>query len=122
MKRLLSLLFICLYAFAARAQNDTSYLQKFRENQAYLKKLQSNSWSALRKDTTQPNRLFSLFNPKPGVYRLRQDNMPCIVPDTKDLAIIPNAWKGPVKVPFRGNSPRIPNPALPVIIQPKGKP
>jgi len=28
---------------------------------------------------------------RPGVYPLAQDQMPCIVPDTKELAIMPNA-------------------------------
>jgi hypothetical protein len=32
-------------------------------------------------------------NPEPGVYSLPQDNMPCIVPDTKELAAMPNAFK-----------------------------
>jgi hypothetical protein len=45
---------------------------------------------------------------KPGVYALPQDNMPCIVPDTKDIAAIPNAWLRP-SVPFRS---AIPNPGL----------
>ena len=27
---------------------------------------------------------------KPGVYALPQDNMPCVVPNTKDIAQIPN--------------------------------
>jgi hypothetical protein len=30
-------------------------------------------------------------NYKPGVYALRQDGMPCIVPNTADIAAIPNA-------------------------------
>ena len=54
-----------------------------------------------------------LVNPKkPGVYRLK-GGMPCIVPDTKDIAAIPNAWKGAVKAPYKSNPPVIPNPSLP---------
>lgn len=45
---------------------------------------------------------------KPGVYALPQDNMPCLVPDIKDIAAIPNAWPRP-KVPFKS---AIPNPGL----------
>lgn len=50
---------------------------------------------------------------KPGVYRLQQDGMPCIVPDTKDIAAMPNAFKGEAKVPFLAQPPRIPNAAAP---------
>jgi hypothetical protein len=42
----------------------------------------------------------------PGVYNLRQDNMPCIVPDLTATNPIPNAF--PVTIPFVG---RIPNAA-----------
>ena len=45
---------------------------------------------------------------KPGVYALPHDNMPCLVPDTKDIAAIPNVWRNP-SVPFISN---IPNPGL----------
>lgn len=48
---------------------------------------------------------------KPGVYRLPQDGMPCIVPDTKEVAAIPNGFKGKASIPFTGNPPRIPNPS-----------
>lgn len=50
-------------------------------------------------------------NKKPGVYRLQQDGMPCIVPDTKDIAAMPNAFKGEIKVPFVAKPPHIPNAA-----------
>lgn len=46
----------------------------------------------------------------PGIHRLPQDGMICYVPDTKDIAAIPNVYKGKVRVPFTGNPPRIPNP------------
>ena len=50
------------------------------------------------------------FGKHPRVYSLPQDNMPCIVPDTKDLAAIPNVWPGKVERRFKS---RIPNPYLP---------
>ena len=49
--------------------------------------------------------------PAPGIYQLRQDRMPCIIPDTREIAPIPNAWKA-VTMPFSGN---IPNPAVPKV-------
>ena len=40
---------------------------------------------------------------KPGIYALRQDNMPCKVPDTNGLVQIPNG--APVTLPFKSNMP-----------------
>jgi len=55
----------------------------------------------------------------PGVYFLPQDNMPCLVPDTKDIAMIPNGWPS-VQVPFKS---AIPNPGLKnkLLIEPMSK-
>ena len=50
---------------------------------------------------------------KLGVYRLQQDNMPCIVLNTEGIATIPNAFKGQVKVPFMAKPRRTPNAAKP---------
>ena len=36
---------------------------------------------------------------KPGIYSLPQDRMPCIVPDTGNIVLIPNAFPN-VSVPF----------------------
>lgn len=57
---------------------------------------------------------------EPGIYYLPQDNMPCIVPGTKDLAAIPNAWPR-AQIPFNST---IPNPGLqnkPLVPQLKDK-
>src|SRR6188472_818227 len=56
--------------------------------------------------------------PPPGIYRLRQDGMPCIVPDTKGIAPMPNAMNAPVTIPYSGN---IPNPAVPRIFSFRNK-
>jgi len=63
-------------------------------------------------DTTAKGKQLSaiLKNPTPGVYRMPQDGMPCVVPDTKEIAAMPNAWKGKLGMPYQG---RIPNPAVP---------
>lgn len=53
------------------------------------------------------------LNPQqPGVYALPLDRMPCIVPETKDLAVLPNIWKGKVGVPFNS---QMPNSAQPYV-------
>jgi hypothetical protein len=46
----------------------------------------------------QPNKL------SPGIYKLPQDNMTCIVPDTKDVVAMPNA-ASQVKIFFKTNIP-----------------
>lgn len=118
MKRLLPLL---LLSFAAQAQNPKFDAKKFKEDASYRDAL----LNYLSQKNQRENASIGgatvgspvLINPKPGVHRLPQDNMPCIVPDTKNIAAMPNAWKGAVKVPYRSNPPQIPNPALPIIIQ-----
>src|SRR5688572_25885617 len=42
---------------------------------------------------------------KPGIYSLPQDGMPCIVPDTQSIAVMPNAARREVTPPAN----RIPN-------------
>jgi hypothetical protein len=46
----------------------------------------------------------------PGIHRLRQDGMPCVVPDTRDIAVIPNSWKGRVVPYYHSGTAPIPNP------------
>lgn len=50
---------------------------------------------------------------KPGIYLLAQDNMPCIVPNTKNIAKVPNLWRGKVG-PYRAKIPNPLNPVLPL--------
>lgn len=40
----------------------------------------------------------------PGVHALPLDNMPCVVPDTKGIATLPNAFQKPL-IPFRSSIP-----------------
>jgi hypothetical protein len=51
------------------------------------------------------------------VYRLR-DGMPCIVPDTKDIAAMPNAWPAPQKLPYPTTIPNGGKGLFPVLPQP----
>jgi hypothetical protein len=48
------------------------------------------------------------------IIALPQDNMPCVIPDTKSIAVIPNAW-GKVTIPYRPDFHPIPNPGLPPV-------
>lgn len=51
---------------------------------------------------------YSTLRPKnlqPGVNRLPLDGTPCIVPDADKTVPMPNAWKGPLRVPFKKKKP-----------------
>lgn len=112
-KTLLITLVGCAAFSFVRAQNPVPKVTKvkpgttlqFKDGKYFLKPLN---------DTTVVfNNLIFPKKAKPGVYRLPQDNMPCIVPDTKDIAVMPNAFKGTVNVPFIAVPPRIPNAVVP---------
>jgi hypothetical protein len=60
--------------------------------------------AALDQDETD----YTVLRPKnlqPGVNRLPLDGTPCIVPDADKIAPMPNAWKGPLRVPFKKKKP-----------------
>ena len=113
MKPLLASLICCFAFFVVRAQNTGAKIVEIKPGMSfeyrdgkYFSKLLNDS-AIVRNGLSFPQ------NKKPGVYRLRQDGMPCIVPDTKDLAVMPNAFKGTIKIPFVSAPPRIPNAATP---------
>jgi hypothetical protein len=113
MKRLLPLLLSCFLLFESFAQDED--VQRFSDEAFNYKK----SFNKTRQATTFNDSNIVRQNPglligkKPGVYRLPQDNMPCIVPDSTKIVRIPNAWKGPKPIPYKSNPPRIPNPTKP---------
>ena len=73
---------------------------------------QVHKYNAFRGDSNFHLKMFPLgANQRPpGIYRLPIDRMPCVVPDLRASVAIPNAWKGPVMIPFHS---QIPNPSLP---------
>lgn len=119
MKRLL--LIACAgFVLQAGAQDFKDELEKLK-NRGLLKQgdvIELNNEQLRRHDSL--GKYFHdqvLKTQKPGVYALPQDNMPCLVPDTKEIAAIPNAW-GKLSVPFISN---IPNPGLKITpVVPKG--
>ncbi|MBC7863496.1 MAG: hypothetical protein IAF38_11005 [Bacteroidia bacterium] len=115
MKPLLPVIISCFATTAAQAQTDLTDLQKLNENPRYLQWFRDKvTVDPTKKDSfvnLQYGQLF-LKGAKPGVHRLPQDGMPCIVPDTKDIVAIPNLFKGKVSVPFVGSQPHIPNPLV----------
>jgi hypothetical protein len=79
----------------------------FGQTQPHLKaelkfKLDSNGNSLLK---SFPSAVMA-----PGIHFLPQDNMPCVVPDTREIVPIPNGWKGEISPRFNPPAPAIPNP------------
>lgn len=108
MKRLLPLLLSCFLLLETTAQD--AFVQKYEYNQNDFQKRFSNKGnSSTLNDSNFVFHDFSLKGKKPGVYRLPQDNMPCIVPDSTKTVRMPNAWKGSKRIPYQSNPPRIPN-------------
>lgn len=113
MKRTLLLLLSSFLVFTARAQNPSIERQTYNSNDFMSRLLKKKSSISFRDTTIVLTNPSLLKSRKPGVYRLPQDNMPCIVPDTTKTVRMPNAWKGPLRVPYKSNPPRIPNLAKP---------
>jgi hypothetical protein len=122
MKRLLSLFCCCAASAVAEAQLLSGEVEKYQQDVTYRNSV-IQKLAALKKqgDTSivkPPTRPYYLVNPRPGIHRLPQDNMPCIVPDMNATVAIPNTWKGEKRLPFRGAPPQVPNPAKPFRLSP----
>ena len=120
MKRLLPLFTALFLAAMLHGQTLKIDGKKFKEDAAYRESV-SNFFDQEKSSTdtvgiTHPRAY--LVHPKPGIHRLPQDNMPCVVPDTRLSVAIPNLWAGKVEVPFKNKPPRIPNPAKPFKLSP----
>ena len=113
MKRLLPLLLSCFLLFESFAQDED--VQRFSEQAFnYKTSIDKTREAAAFNDSNIVRQNPGLLNgKKPGVYWLPQDNMPCVVPDSTKTVRIPNAWKGPKRIPYKSNPPRIPNPTKP---------
>lgn len=122
MKLLLTVasLFCCLTIFGqSERDNPSKLLKEYQRRQRFNSRLQFQRpiyKDSLIKDVKN----FYSKDHHPGIYYLPQDHMPCLVPDTRDIAVIPNGWSD-IRVPFQSD---IPNPGLknqPLVEQPKGK-
>lgn len=110
MKFLLLLFVSCFLLFKSNAQDNKYTVPKIQPEKPYQYKLPKELDATILPDSVITLRDLALLkSKKPGVYRLPQDNMPCIVPDSTKTVQIPNAWRGPVRVPYQGKKPRIPN-------------
>jgi hypothetical protein len=100
------LIAFCGFIVTAYAQQSDEALRKVtgKDKHDYFQNL-------LKRDSIKKDLVVFNFSstPSPGIYRLPQDNMPCIVPDTKDITAMPNLWPS-VTIPFKGG--KMPNPAI----------
>ena len=120
MKRLLLLLINCFLLLTSNAQDRQKNLNFTPGNE--IKGRLTNEYTSSFKDSNIVLNNLSLFSHrKPGVYLLPQDNMPCIVPDGAKTVHMPNAWKAPLRVPYRSNQPKIPNLTKPLQNSADGK-
>lgn len=89
MKPLFLLLTFTAAAMAAQAQEFKPDMQKLIKSYVENQKGKERFSAPTAKESP-------IYKPgetgKPGVYALKQDGMPCIVPNTKDIAAIPNAF------------------------------
>ena len=112
---------LLIIGFSASSQTFEVDVPKVMKQSDILKLFKNNtSPQKIQKDSLMEKFRVSVTGKKanPGIYYLPQDNMPCLVPDTKDIAAIPNAWPQ-AQVPFKS---AIPNPGLqdkPLVPQPK---
>ena len=129
MKRLLPL-FSCLFlSTILQAQTLKNDAKKPNGDVVYKEQVgQLAEWRKRMTDTVEIVKPKAyLVSPKPGIHRLPQDNMPCIVPDLNATVTIPNGWGSKPEVPFRSNPPRMPNrakpfqlsPSRPLLVQPE---
>lgn len=89
---LLFFVFTAIYTNTGAQQTNAELQQKL---QAILDKQKGNNDFVLKEDGSivVPYKAKKAeTNKRSGVYSLPQDGMPCIVPDTKNIAAIPNAF------------------------------
>jgi hypothetical protein len=102
-----------VFAVASLLAGPALHAQEFQPD---LQKIIDNSrLSRLKQDTLGqipnafgyhlPSLEPKVVKPAPGIYSLPQDGMPCIVPDTQNIAAMPNATRREVTPPAN----RIPN-------------
>jgi len=109
MKQLLLLLIGFASFTTAQAQEEGLDTPKIDGESLLRRYKQEHINKSPRDSVYTSNHLLIPGNGKPGVYSLPQDNMPCIVPDSTKTVRVPNAWKGPIKPPYKSKPPRIPN-------------
>ncbi len=110
--KLLSLIGCCIFFTSAWAQTIKVDVLKNMNRPGVLKPFRNNIFlEKIHQDTLIKKFQAPLVGKKiePGIYYMPQDNMPCLVPDVRDLAAIPNGWPN-VQLPFKSG---IPNPGLP---------
>lgn len=101
MKLLLLLSFLTI-AFTSFSQVDSLANQKLLNA---IDAYKFNSRKEALKSFLQKMDLANVQKMQPGIYALKQDNMPCVVPETKAIAAIPN--ESVVSLPFNTTMPNL---------------
>jgi hypothetical protein len=108
--KLLLLSPLCVFSIAAFAQineiPERNLTDSFKQND-----VNDNLRKQLQNYLQQKQFQNDHLSQEGKIISLPQDNMPCIIAGTKNIAPIPNAWSG-VTVPYRPQHHPIPNPAL----------
>ncbi len=91
MNKTILLILFCGFSTLSISQVFEPDLKKLADKAATQNFQKQNKPQVLKVFPKQPIVTSTAIKPKPGVYVLPLDNMPCLVPDTKQIAAIPNA-------------------------------
>lgn len=106
MKRLLTILLTTSFPIWLSAQTETTKPQK--PNDKSLLQIVPQEKATPEETLHQNDTEYPALRPKnlqPGMNRLPLDGTPCLVPDPEQSVRMPNAWKGPLRVPFKKKKP-----------------
>jgi hypothetical protein len=113
--KLLLLPAFCIFCISIFAQVPRNNQGTMDQNELF-KKFKGTNRDTLRKQfqryLQRRDQTNSLANKQGNIVILPQDHMPCIIPASSTMAVIPNAWKG-TTLPYQPQYHPIPNPALP---------
>ena len=118
MKLLFLLSFCCLFLIGLSQISEDFIIKNQLKSTKEIQKILTNENLHLNRLSTKVSSPLYLVNPEPGIHTLPLDGMPCIVPDTKDIAAIPNAMSNSL-IPFKNTMPNaVPQDiAIPVMIE-----
>ncbi len=91
MNKTILLILFCGFSSLSFAQVFESDIKKLADKAVAKNFQKQNKATVFKVWPTQPIVISSATKLEPGVYALPIDNMPCIVPDTKEIAAMPNA-------------------------------
>ncbi len=91
MSKTVLLILFCGFSSLSFAQVFKPDIKKLADKAAAQNFQKQNKPLVFKARLRQPIVTSTSIKREPGVYALPIDNMPCVVPDTKDIAAMPNA-------------------------------